>query len=141
MWRILLFSYSILKKSQYITCTAARNLCPWNLLVKFYYKIKQPAYSNPRFCCWNRDLSVLLCHWFNRNISNPPKWFFFWKLICNLRIILSKLLDRVLCYALNLCFLYHLASGLNSNTTKVQTNVMWKNDNINTIITSVALLL
>ena len=48
--------------------------------------------------------------------------------------------DRVLCYTLNLCFLYHLASGINSNTTEVQTNIISKNDYNNTIITSVALL-
>ena len=112
-----------------------------NLLVKFYYKIKQPAPSNPRCCCWNRDLSVLYVTGLIEISVTLQNGFFKKKLICNLQIIPSKLLDRVLCYDLNLYFLYHLASGLNSNTTKVQTNVMSKSDNTNTIITSVALLL
>ena len=117
-----------LKKSHCNTSTAARNLCPTNLLVKFCYKIKQPDPSNPSFCCWNHDLSALLCHWFKRNISNPPNRFFFKKLICNFRRTPNKNLDRV------------LWCGINSSTTKVQTNIMSKSDNNNVIITSVALL-
>ena len=54
---IFLFKF---KKSHYNTGTAARNLYPRNLFVKFYYKIKQPASSNLSFCCWNHDLSALL---------------------------------------------------------------------------------
>ena len=50
--------------------------------------------------------SGCFCHWFKRNISNHPKRFF------------KKLLDRVLCCALNLCFLCHLASGINCNTPR-----------------------
>ena len=122
---VLLFKF---KKSHYNTGTAARNLCPRNLLVKLYYKIKKPTPSHLSFRCWNHDLSALLCHWFKRNISNPPNRFFFKKLICNFRRTPNKNLDRV------------LWCGINSSTTKVQTNIMSKSDNNNVIITSVALL-
>ena len=72
----LLFSYSSLKKSHYNTDKAAQNLYPRNLLVNLYYKTKQTAPSNPSFCCSNHGLSVLLCHWLKRNISNHPKRIF-----------------------------------------------------------------
>ena len=43
-------------------------------------------------------------------------------------------------HCLNLCLLYHIISGINSNTTKVLNDIASKSDGKNAIIKSVALL-
>ena len=123
------------KKSHYNTGTAACCLCPTNLLVKFYCKIKQPAPSNPSFCCWNHDLLDLLCHWFQRNISNHPKRFF----LKSWFVIFGEF--PINCWIGYCAVLWiSVSSGINGTTTEVLANSMLKSDNNTTIITSVALV-